>query len=137
MELPPVLNELREKRQWVCHKNKVPKNPNTGNNAMADEKSTWSDFDTAIEAMAHWNFDGVGFQFGYFEPYSLRVSGIDLDHVVRPDGTLEPFAQEIVDRMNSYTELSQWASYSLLHENEGYREQGKVVWRLRFGDVYM
>lgn len=106
MELPPVLNELREKRQWVCHKNKVPKNPNTGYNAKADEDFTWSDFDTAIEAMAHWNFDGVGFQFGYFEPYSLRVSGIDLDHVVRPDGTLEPFAQEIVDRMNSYTELS-------------------------------
>ena len=106
MELPHELEELRKKQQWVCHQNKIPKNPNTGGNARANDFSTWSDYDTAVAAMGRWNFDGVGFQFGDFEPYSLRVSGIDLDHVVRSDGTLEPFAREIVERMNSYTEYS-------------------------------
>ena len=35
-----------------------------------------------------------------------RVTGIDLDHVIREDGTLEPFAYEIITLMNSYTEIS-------------------------------
>ena len=52
------------------------------------------------------DFDGIGFEFGNFPPETLRISGIDLDHVVRDDGTLEPFAEEIVNLMDSYTEYS-------------------------------
>ena len=52
------------------------------------------------------NFDGFGFEFGNYPSGTLRVSGIDLDHVVREDGTLEPFAAEIVKLMKSYTEYS-------------------------------
>ena len=52
------------------------------------------------------NFDGLGFEFGNFSSGTLRVSGIDLDHVIREDGTLEEFAAEIVEQMNSYTEYS-------------------------------
>ncbi len=35
-----------------------------------------------------------------------RITGIDLDNVIREDGTLEPFALEIINLMNSYTEIS-------------------------------
>ena len=52
------------------------------------------------------NFDGLGFEFGNFHAETLRVSGIDLDHVVREDGTLESFAAKIVKLMKSYTEYS-------------------------------
>ena len=44
-------------------------------------------------------FDGLGFQFGNFPPESLRVSGIDLDHVINENGDIEPFAEEIVNLM--------------------------------------
>jgi len=37
------------------------------------------------------------------DPYTI----IDLDHVIDPKtGIIEPWAQEIIDRMNSYTEIS-------------------------------
>ena len=53
------------------------------------------------------NYDGLRFAFGIFEPETLRESGgIDLDHVVNDNWELEPFAEEIVTLMNSYTEYS-------------------------------
>ena len=106
MNLPFELEELKNKPQWVCHKNKIPKNPNTGGNAKSNDASTWSDYETVITATDRWNFDGIGFEFGNFPENTLRVSGIDLDHVIRADGTLEPFAAEVVELLNSYTEFS-------------------------------
>ena len=49
---------------------------------------------------------GIGIQFGLEASDNFGLSGIDLDHVVCADGTLEPFAEEIVQSMNSYTEYS-------------------------------
>jgi len=106
MKIPNELNELKNLKQWVAHKNKIPRNPFTGGNAMANEPETWGTFDVAERAVVELGLDGVGFQFGVLDPQELRVSGIDLDHVVKSDGSLEPFAEEIVRQMNSYTELS-------------------------------
>lgn len=41
MNLPEQLKEIMTLKQWVCHLNKVPKNPITGGNAMADKPETW------------------------------------------------------------------------------------------------
>ena len=106
MILPRELNELKELCQWVAHQNKIPRNPLTGGNAMANNPETWGTFEEAQRAISQYGFDGVGFQFGVFAPNTLRVSGIDLDHVVHSDGSLEPYAEEIVMQMDSYTELS-------------------------------
>ena len=106
MILPRELNGLRELRQWVAHQNKIPRNPLTGGNAMANNPETWGTFEEAQRAISQYGFDGIGFQFGVFAPNTLRVSGIDLDHVVHSDGSLEPYAEEIVMQMDSYTELS-------------------------------
>lgn len=38
--MPEQLREIMDLRRWVYHKNKVPKNPITGSNAMANETST-------------------------------------------------------------------------------------------------
>ena len=104
--LPPALQELAQLKQWVCHRNKIPIDPFTGANAKSNDSSTWGDFATAYRALQVGRYDGIGFEFGVYELESLRVAGIDLDHVVRADGTVEPFAAEIVERMKSYTEYS-------------------------------
>ena len=111
MSLPAQLRELMNLKCWVCHQAKVPKNPITGGNAKADLASTLGTYDEALSGLKRFNFSGIGFQFGLplndnnaLETES--VTGIDLDHVIHEDGTLEPFAQEIIKLMNSYTEIS-------------------------------
>ena len=101
------LDELSSLKQWVCREGKIPKNPNNpGANAKSNDPSTWSDYPTAYSAYQNNpSYDGVGFQFGVYEP-GLRVAGIDLDHVVQEDGSLSQLAQEIVEYMDSYTEYS-------------------------------
>lgn len=111
MSIPEQLREIMNLRHWVCHKNKVPKNPVTGSNAMANEESTWGTYSQAIAGLKSFDFDGIGFQFGLplEENEALnteRVTGVDLDHVIREDGTIEPFALEIINLLNSYTEIS-------------------------------
>ena len=125
--LPEELKELEELRQWVIHKNKVPFIPYVSSEinasppaspviigacrvlitpAKSNAPETWGSFQEAQEALQTGQFDGLGFQFGNFPPESLRVSGIDLDHVINENGDIEPFAEEIVNLMNSYTEYS-------------------------------
>ena len=60
----------------------------------------------AQAALQTGNFDGLGIEFGNLPSGTLRVSGIDLDHVIRENGTLEAFAAEIVEMMKSDTEYS-------------------------------
>lgn len=95
--------ELRELPQWVLHRGKVPYNPRTGRNAKAGDPSTWASFDDTMDALARGNWDGIGFEFAT----GGKLVGIDLDHVVNPDtGEVQPWALDIVQRMNSYTEYS-------------------------------
>jgi primase-polymerase (primpol)-like protein len=46
--------------------------------------------------------DGIGFVFTTADPYT----GVDLDHCRTIRGALEPWASEVVKRLNSYTEWS-------------------------------
>lgn len=121
--LPPELDTLKGIAHWVAWKavsdrdnpgrvKKMPVDPHTGENAKANDAGTWGTYQEAL-SRAIWNAasqglragqnHGVGFEFG-LEPCGL--CGIDLDHVIQEDGALKPFAREIVDLMNSYTELS-------------------------------
>lgn len=104
--LPQELQELAHLKQWVCHKDKIPIDPMRRTNAKSNDPSTWGDFATAYRAFQTGRYDGIGIEFGLHEPEALQIAGIDLDHVVRSDGTLEPFAAAIVEKMNSYTEYS-------------------------------
>ncbi len=47
-------------------------------------------------------YSGVGFVFTAEDEFC----GVDLDNCIRPDGTLEPWAQPIVEKLKSYTEIS-------------------------------
>ena len=77
--LPNALQELALLAQWVCHKDKIPKNPLNGMNAKANDPATWGTLQDALGALQTNNFDGVGFQFGVYEAGTLRVAGIDLE----------------------------------------------------------
>ena len=92
-----IPQELKDLKQWVCWQgDKLPKNPYTGGNAMSNNPSTWSDYETACEAVKKFHFDGVGFMFA--PPYF----GVDLDKCL--DNT--DFVDEFVEGLRSYNEIS-------------------------------
>jgi len=108
--LPSELDELKPLKQWVAFQkvwddkkkkySKIPKNALTGYGAKANDPETWADFNTAVNGMNHFNYDGVGFEFagGYM--------GVDLDNVIDEKGNCCDVATEIVKALDSYTEYS-------------------------------
>lgn len=93
--------ELRALPQWVVHKAKRPYNPRTGADASAGKPDTWADFESARRALSK-GYDGLGFEF-----HNTGIVGIDLDTVRDPEtGWVAPEAQEIIEKVASYTELS-------------------------------
>ena len=109
--IPP---ELKSKSQWVVWGprqdakgiivEKTPINPRTGCNADPIARSTWGTFEQALLAVEKIkDVRGIGFVFSKQDPYC----GIDLDSCRDPQsGEVSLFAQAIVDRMKSYTEIS-------------------------------
>lgn len=113
-ETRTIPEELKEREQWVCWKyedrgggkaDKIPINPKTREYASHSDPETWSNFDTAqAVASATGSFpeiEGLGFVFSDDDPYV----GIDLDDCIE-DGELAGWAKDIVDRCDSYTEVS-------------------------------
>lgn len=104
-----IPESLKKLNQWVCFKleynkkkgkyDKIPKDPKTGYNAKANDTSTWSDYQTAVNAVSKYGFDGIGIEF------ANGIFGVDLDNVVK-DGKLTPEAQDIIKTLDSYTEYS-------------------------------
>ena len=101
---------------WVCWKletrdgkaTKVPVNARTGDNAKSNDSTTWSDFETTCQFYQdHGNngIQGIGFELG--APKSTPYVGIDLDDCRDPEtGIIEHWAQGIIDKISSYTEIS-------------------------------
>lgn len=48
MSLPVQLDEINGMKRWICHQNKIPKNPITGGNAIADKSETLSTYEDAL-----------------------------------------------------------------------------------------
>jgi putative DNA primase/helicase len=108
-----ALAELRAREQWVNFKlepspkqakpTKVPYNPHTGGKASSTNPATWAPFQDAMDAYERGGYDGLGYVFSDQDPYT----GVDLDNCRDPaTGAIEPKAQAIVDRLDSYTEVS-------------------------------
>lgn len=108
--LNQVPEELTKLPNWVCwraveevnastgevQRRKLPFQTN-GKGADAGNPKTWNTYEAVCAAKG---FDGVGFELQ--PPYF----GVDLDHVIDSEGNLDPEAAQIVELMNSYTELS-------------------------------
>jgi len=109
-----IPEELKTLRQWVCYRveerngvpTKIPYRTDKAGrgNAKTNDPATWHTFEDVVEAASkpRNRFDGIGCVLSESDPYVF----IDLDHVVA-DGEIEPWAREIIGRVDSYTELSQ------------------------------
>ena len=103
LEIANIPAELRALSQWVGRRGKMPINPATGSAASAGQPDTWGTLEQALSGVEMGLFDGIGFEFAT----GGGLIGIDLDHVVNTDtGEVQPWALEIVQRLNSYTEYS-------------------------------
>lgn len=80
---------------------KMPYNAKTGGRAMANIPATWAKFETAVEAVDKYGFDGIGVMFGL-----RRVIGIDIDHCIDEKGKISDMAKDVIDSVDSYTEIS-------------------------------
>ena len=93
---------LRELDQWVNHKDKHPKNPRSGKNALTNIPSTWGSFDEALAGLKRDEGLGMGFVFN-----NNGILGIDLDDCRDPQtGEVHPEAMKIIKAVNSFTEVS-------------------------------
>ncbi|TKX72443.1 hypothetical protein [Halorubrum sp. GN11GM_10-3_MGM] len=109
---PEVIPEtLRERDQWVCWREeerdgkptKIPVTPGAGGFASSTEPQTWRSFETALEYRGTEHADGVGFVFTDDDP----IVGVDLDDCRDPEtGDVDDDAQDIIKRLDSYTEVS-------------------------------
>lgn len=111
-DIDNIPQQLREYPNWVCYKlidkgesklTKIPYDPKTGRPAKANDPKTWRTFDQALEAAKNpkCKYDGIGFEFSKEDPFC----GVDLDSCVE-NGVILPWAKEIIDKLNSYTEYS-------------------------------
>ena len=106
-----IPDELKQLNNWCVwklqerngKKTKIPFNAETGEFAKSNDKSTWSSYETAVNAEG---VDGIGF---FFEPPYL---GIDIDkidddlHRYKHGDKLDNIVSEFNEAFKSYTEVS-------------------------------
>ena len=90
--------------RWVCARNgsKAPMRAFEPYGASTTDPATWSDFETACEAVKLGYYDNIGFVFA-----SDGYVGIDIDlGFDEESGLPTKMAVDIINRCRSYTELS-------------------------------
>src|SRR5437588_2812060 len=105
-----LLSELMAYPQFVVWKytveqgklKKRPFNPRTNVPARTNDPMTWTSIEPALKALATGRYNGIGFVFSESDPFT----GTDLDNCVAKDGSIAPWAQEILTSLSSYTEYS-------------------------------
>ena len=104
MNTQSIPEVLKRQALWCVWKRneenkKIPINPRNGKYGKSNDCSTFSDFETAAAVCSHGGYAGLG--LGIFNGFSA----IDIDHCIE-DGKLSEMAQDIIKRMDSYTEIS-------------------------------
>ena len=111
IDITSVPPDLREHPQWVAWRHakrsgkdsKVPYCAATGQKAASNDPVTWGPFEEAVAfATDGGHFDGLGFVLTPDDSFAV----IDLDHCIDEEGTVAPWAQEIISSLQSYTEVS-------------------------------
>jgi len=111
-----IPDRLKVVDQWICwqaverdgKETKIPIKPyhtSGTSRASTTDTSTWRDLEAALtfHRSDRVETDGIGFVFAPEEP----IVGIDLDSCRTPEsGHLTEWAKDIVDRLDSYTEIS-------------------------------
>ena len=114
--IPPrwegIPTELRDLPQWVVWKHhfhkarqrwiKLPFNPATERPASTTDPATWGAYIDAEMAYLMGEYDGVGFVF----LAGGGLVGIDIDNCLAADGTRSDMANEIIETVPGYVEVS-------------------------------
>ena len=106
-----IPDELKQLNNWCVwkfqerngKKTKIPFNAETGEFAKSNDKSTWSNYKTAVNAEG---VDGIGF---FFEPPYLGIDIDDIDddlHRYQHGDKLDNIVNEFNEAFKSYTEVS-------------------------------
>ena len=102
---------MRDLRQWLVWRSeerdgkptKIPYSPLTGLRASSTDSETWASYEEAVRACKEHGYSGIGFVFTPEDD----LCGVDLDGCLNPEtGDMEGWAQEIVEELDSYTEIS-------------------------------
>lgn len=99
--IPIELQQLPHWIKWTYREGgrnkplKVPLQVN-GHEAKTNDPSTWTTFNSIKDS------DKIGFCF----TESSGVIGIDFDDAVNADGSIKPWAKDIIEKLQSYTEYS-------------------------------
>ena len=112
LQIEGIPESLRAIPRWVLWRNVQRSKPNRqkvwaklpmtvdGSAASSTDPSTWTDFDTACDAFIMGDYDGLGLVLG------ADVHGIDLDDCRAADGSLTDLAEEVLDHVQGYAEVS-------------------------------
>ena len=109
----PVPSDLADRDRWVCWTEqerggkytKIPVDPHTDDFASATDPETWGTLDDARDCHAGGGVDTAGIGF-VFAPEDT-ICGIDLDDARDPEtGEPEPWARDIIQTLDSFTEVS-------------------------------
>lgn len=115
-----VPDTIRIKRNWCVHRHdgerpKVPHAPG-GYKLQWSIPANWINFLEAEKAYLEGlslpdghkcKFDGLGFFISREKDAKLDVYAVDLDHCIDPEtGLIDQWARDLLDRMNSYSEIS-------------------------------
>jgi putative DNA primase/helicase len=109
--LPAVPHELKALPQWVMWRPmerggriiKMPISPIHPGAASSTNPAHWSDYTTAVAESMLRTGGGLGFVFSADDPYT----GVDLDDCRNvATGAFEPWGQQIIDTLDSCTEVS-------------------------------
>ena len=103
--------DLKDTPQWILWRygvrdgkvTKIPTSVKDGqSNIDAHNSQNWTDYKHAKRQSKVYGTDGVGFVLTADDPFV----GIDLDHCIHEDGTLEDWAEAILARVPSYWEIT-------------------------------
>jgi primase-polymerase (primpol)-like protein len=102
---------LTVRNHWICWREerrngkatKVPVDPATGGYASIRDPDTWDSFTAARDGIEDVDAEGIGYVFTKEDDFV----GVDLDGCRDPEtGEIAAWAQDIIDRLDSYTEVS-------------------------------
>lgn len=100
-----IPKEIRNLKCFICYdKDKAPINPETGETTTSGIQNRWS-YQTALQGVEKYqNIKGIGVILGLTSIGNL--CGLDIDDCINDKGEIAPEAMEIINQLNTYSELS-------------------------------
>lgn len=120
VQLAQIPETLKTLERWILWRYIPKRKPNgdihwakvpyqaSGREAKSNDPNTWTDYDSACDALIMGGddgkaFDGLGFVFSDDDD----LAGIDLDDCIDPDtGEYSAVARELLERVDGYAEVS-------------------------------